>query len=190
MYLRLQTSSSSGFSSLCISVGFFNGFGSNNWEKYTAIETKLFSFWGTWTPNFLTAGNCSFSLSLTYTHSHVYSSPMRWRTNKSVTFGKTGLDIHWTLTFVKVIFVKLKQNSHMDMDIIWKCWRRKTKPWTENYKIFKMIGVNRICCISPSIRHLHWIHSLIYSLIHSLVMRAKRAPFKVLGTNQLIKHTK
>ena len=156
-------------------------------KKYTAIETKLFSFWGTWTPNFLTAGNCSFSLSLTYTHSHVYSSPMRWRTNKSVTFGKTGLDIHWTLTFVKVIFIKLKQNSHMDMDLIWKCWSRKTKPWTENYKIFKMIGVNRICCISPSIRHLHWIHSLVYSLIHSLVIESQESTIQGVGDKPIDK---
>lgn len=159
-------------------------------KKYTAIETKLFSFWGTWTPNFLTAGNCSFFLSLTYTQSHAHSSPMRWRTNKSVTPWKTGFDIYWILTFVKVIFVKLKQNSYIDMDLIWKCWSRKTKTRTENYKIFKMLGVNRIGCISPSIRHLHWIHSLfIHRFIHSL-LRAKRAPFKVLGTNQLIKHTK
>ena len=160
-------------------------------KKYTAIETKLFSFWGTWTPNFLTADNCSFFLSLTYTHIHTKSCTflpaMRWRTNKSVTLWKTGLDIYWILTFVKVIFVKLKQNSYIDMDLIWKCWSRKTKPWTENYKIFKTLGVNRIGCISPSIRHLHWIHSFIYSLIHSLVIESQESTIQDAGDKPINK---
>lgn len=59
------------------------------------------------------------------------------------------------------MFVKLKQNPYMDIDLIWKSWR--TESWNENYKVFKILGVN-IIYISPSTQVLA-LNSFIYSLI-------------------------
>ena len=133
MYLRLRTSSSSSFSFLWISVWFSNGFGSNDLEKKIDSNlNKIIFLLGNLdsllpppqpTPypiSSLQVTVLSFSLSHTHTHTHnhTHSFPMGWRTNKSAIFCKIGLDLYWILTFVKVMFIKLKQNPCMDMDLI------------------------------------------------------------------------
>lgn len=58
----------------------------------------------------------------THTHMHTlnytHSFPLGWRSSRSAIFLKLGLDLNWILNFIKVMFVKLKQNLYMDIELI------------------------------------------------------------------------
>lgn len=74
------------------------------------------------------------------------------------------------------------------MDLIWKMLKQKDKNKDWEYKIFKMLGVNRTGCISPSIRQNFALNSfIIYSSIHSFIIESQESTIQGAGDKPINK---